>query len=217
MEKEEKVARRRNELREELKSLWLLDRAVSEFGLEYLKSEETPRTPHPMSELDQRIADMGLTNRELFSMGHDSYNHIGPFTDFPFKFDAAYFAGDKNGLVSIDNESMENYVEEVLNKGNDDGFIDWLDREGLVGEGWAARAESNQITTLSLPKEELRTLLFATERAVEITKNEAKHCGLIGAAARLSLPKYSSMHNLLLNAFQNLYSIEETKNGNEKH
>lgn len=204
MEKEEKAAGRRGELRGELKSLGLLGRAVSEFGLEYLKSEDSPRAPHPMSELERRIEGMGLTKRELLRMGNKSYDHIGPFTDFPFSFNAENFAGDKDGLVSIRDMSMDDYVEEALKGGDDDGFIDWLDREGLVGEGWAARADPPKRTTLSLSGEEARALLLIVDEAIGKTKEEVKLCGRAGARARQLLPKYHGVSTLLGEALKSV-------------
>ncbi len=124
-------------LRGALTSRGLLGRAAREFGLEFLEcaAPESSVTPHFMDEVDWRVAGMGLTARQAFKMAGNSRDYGGG----PFDFGARSFSGDADGLFSIAEARLDDYVEEVLNGGDDDDFIKWLSDEGRVSARWAAR------------------------------------------------------------------------------
>lgn len=128
-------------LRGALTSRGLLGRAAREFGLEFLEGEApgSSVTPRAMRELDGRVSAMGLTPRGAFEAGVNSHAYAGGPLGAPFDFGAGYFAGDGEGLVSIDAPRLGDYLEEALNGGDDDGFIKWLSDEGRVSARWAAR------------------------------------------------------------------------------
>lgn len=123
----------------EMKSRGLCEHATYFFGKDYLDScaSEHVATPHPMSELEERMKGMGLTLEEQCEL----LNRATMWGGTAFDTRTDYFSGDSKGLMLIKDDQIEDYVTEVIENLGMESFIEWCVLYGHIDEKWLRESE----------------------------------------------------------------------------
>lgn len=127
----------------------LCDYAVDRFGMEYLRcAPEMASTPHEMDELDKKVEDLGLSTEGLYYtlMQSTRYGSLQPFN-----FRAKYFCGDHEGLISIEEDDILNYINEAIGGEGMEDFIEWCVNYELINEKWLREGGSELSALLDEP------------------------------------------------------------------